>query len=53
MGRGGSVVNLVTCVRKATGSNPTLAAAFGDLGQVLHLQLHVALVNSDTVSMML
>ena len=36
------------------GSNPALAATYRDLGQVLHLQLPVALrrVNSDTVSVL-
>ena len=38
--------------RRVAGSNPALAATYRDLGQVLHLQLPVALrrVKSDTVS---
>ena len=33
---GGSVVGSVPCVRRVAGSNPTLAAKYRDLGQVLH-----------------
>ena len=42
--RGGSLVNSSPFVRRVMhGSNPTLAATYRDLGQVLHLQLPVAL----------
>ena len=48
---GDSVVDSMPCVLKVAGSNPTLAP-LRILGQVLHLQLPVALRrdNSDTES---
>ena len=53
VGRGGSVVSLVPCVRKVAGSNSTLSPR-RNLRQVLHSQLPVTLqhVNSDIVSML-
>ena len=53
VGRGGSAVSLVPCVRRVEDSKPTLTATYTDLGQVFHSQLPVALrrVNFDTVSM--
>ena len=51
VGHGGALVETTPVV----GSNPALAAMYRDLGQVLYLQLPVALrrVNSDTVSILL
>jgi len=52
VGRGGALVETIPFDRKVVGSNSALAAMLRDLGQVLPLQLPVALqrVNSDTVS---
>ena len=52
MGRGGTLVESMSFDRSVVGSNPALSATSRDLGQVLHLQLPVALrrVNSDTMS---
>ena len=52
VGRSGALVESVPFDRSVVGSNPALAAAYRDLGQVIHLQLPVALrrVNSDTLS---
>ena len=54
VGLGDSVVGSGACVWKVAGSNPSLSAAYRDLGQVLHSKLPVALrrVNSNTVSML-
>src|SRR6218665_3114781 len=43
MGRGGALVDFTPFVRRVAGSNPALAAMYMDLGQVLHLQLPMAL----------
>ena len=50
MGHGGALVESMSTDGRVVGSNPAIGAT--DLGQVLHLQLHVALrrVSSDTVS---
>ena len=53
MGHGGALVETTPFDRRGVVSNPNLAAMYcRDLGQVLNLQLPVALrrVNTDTVS---
>ena len=52
VGRGVTLVESMSFERRVACSNPALAATLGPIGQVLHLQLPVALrrVNSDTVS---
>ena len=42
VGRGCSLVDSAPFVQRVAGSNPTLAATYRDLGQVLHSQLPVA-----------